>query len=328
MKLSIRKIDGTKNYIARLRGLDPRYGFDREFLEGESRPLRVRKGQPSQSEYTYQLSDGLYEVCESGDRKYLAVVKNRRIPLNRCDVETAADMCKNSQFEVARVFSLWVDSRRRSSQSFAAIAVEATAAIRTRIRANLRASQKRRSRQRRERVQTMTARQAFEGSDAADTRAFLVRLEQMDDDGRLAADLFRCQKASTRAKIYRGEYRDKAYGRKADSIGKLCATLKSMHEWKWGWKMDPSQFFAPWVLYVELPQGQVSFHALERGDGPDYTREWDGQHESEARILAFCDSVLAHGRDPSCAGGLDTPSDAQPRRISAMHYANCATPPA
>jgi hypothetical protein len=175
------------------------------------------------------------------------------------------------------------------------VAEKETSEIRARIRAGFLADQKLRTDQRRERVQTMTARQAFEGSDPADTRAFLKRLEQVGVEGCLAAELFRCQKASSRAKAYHGEYRDMAYDRKAGVIDRLCVALRNMRERRWGWQEDPCQGFARWVLYVELPQGQVSFHALERGDGPEYPREWDRQHASEERILAFCDSVLARG---------------------------------
>jgi hypothetical protein len=69
---------------------------------------------------------------------------------------------------------------------------------------------------RRQRVQAKTARQVFYGSDAADTKAFMRRLEQAGPEGCLAAELFRCQKASTRAKMYRGDYRNLACDRKAE----------------------------------------------------------------------------------------------------------------
>jgi len=41
---------------------------------------------------------------------------------------------------------------------------------------------------------------------------------------------------------------------------------------------------ALWVVYFELPQGQVSFHSPTRGSGPDYPGEWDGTHTSQDRI--------------------------------------------
>ena len=86
---------------------------------------------------------------------------------------------------------------------------------------------------------------------------------------------------------------------------RLCGVLQTTHRRRWGWKADPGQDFAPWVLYVELPQGQVSFHSLERGEGPDYPSDWDQQYESESRILTYCDSLLAQHRDTLNVGGAD-----------------------
>ena len=231
MRLQITEVNGAKCYVAKLRGLDPRYKFDREFLERTTRPLRVKKGHPQRTQYTYQISDGLYEVCESSSRKYLAVVNNRRIPLDYSDLQAVADLCKESPFPLTRVFDLWVASSKRSSESFRETAVRSTASILAEREAKRRAIQQReRERQkkrraiqkhereqRKKRVQTMTSNQVFEGAVAADTRAFLKRLEQLGAEGRLAAELFRCLKASTRAKMYRGEYRDIAYDRKSAS---------------------------------------------------------------------------------------------------------------
>lgn len=54
-----------------------------------------------------------------------------------------------------------------------------------------------------------------------------------------------------------------------------------------------------WVLYVDLPGGQVSFHSAERYAGSDYTGEWDGKHLSAERIIRFAQDVI----DLSKAGG-------------------------
>ena len=43
---------------------------------------------------------------------------------------------------------------------------------------------------------------------------------------------------------------------------------------KFGWKFDPVREM--WVVYFELPTGQVSFHTMERFSGPEYFGEWDG----------------------------------------------------
>ena len=154
---------------------------------------------------------------------------------------------------------------------------------------------------RRNRVHMMSSKDAYIGSDGADTRAFLKRLEQSCDEGHVAAQLFRCQKASARAKMYRGKYRGHAYNRKGDAIAVLTALLGTTPQLRWGWKADPVQHYAPWVLYVELPQGQVSFHSTRRGNGPDYLGEWDQQNASEHRILAYCDSLLLREHCPHSA---------------------------
>ena len=60
----------------------------------------------------------------------------------------------------------------------------------------------------------------------------------------------------------------------------------------WGWKPDPSQPYAKFVVYVDLPNGQCSFHLVDRYAGPDYLGEWDGQQASEERIIEFCEMVL------------------------------------
>ena len=55
----------------------------------------------------------------------------------------------------------------------------------------------------------------------------------------------------------------------------------------WGWKQDPKEEFAKHVLYIDLPQGQVSFHSATRYRGPDYGGDWDGDHKSEATDYRF-----------------------------------------
>lgn len=135
---------------------------------------------------------------------------------------------------------------------------------------------------------------AFHGSDATVTRRLHRQLEQAGQPGVIAAALMRAQKASTRAKLYRGDYVDWSYGRKAVGMTALVGLLASDPcGMTWGWGYDPAESWFPWVLYVELPEGQVSFHAHGRGDGPDYPGDWDGEHKSVSRIIAFADRILA-----------------------------------
>ncbi len=150
----------------------------------------------------------------------------------------------------------------------------------------------------------MSSRTVFEGSDATATKRLMAALESHGDAGRVAAMLFRAQKASTRAKRYRGgtvnafgreqSYRDLAYSRKGWAIGELCRVLSaSWPTGKWGWGLDPAQAQNPDVVYVDLPTGQVSFHCNGRLDGPDYPGQWDGRKGlSTDRILEFCEMVL------------------------------------
>jgi hypothetical protein len=109
--------------------------------------------------------------------------------------------------------------------------------------------------------------------------------------GSLAANLFRAQKSSTRAKRYRGDSQEYAYDRKGNVLQKVCDLLQST-SFSWGWGVDPRETSARHVLYVDLPQGQVSFHLLERGLGPDYSGKWDRSNESEERVLDFCQSIF------------------------------------
>lgn len=149
----------------------------------------------------------------------------------------------------------------------------------------------------------LNACQVYYGSNGGATRSFCVRLEKCSQLGRIAAALFRAQKASSRAKVYHGgihrrdggwdSYRELAYERKAECLGKLCWLLEEDDcGLQWGWKSDPGQSFAGQVLYVDLPVGQVSFHSTARFAGPDYPGDWDGEHKSEQRILDFADRVL------------------------------------
>jgi hypothetical protein len=147
----------------------------------------------------------------------------------------------------------------------------------------------------------MIAREVFEGSDGELTKRYYAELEKRGPLGVIAMNLFRAQKASARAKVYRGglrgvgSFKRMAYDKKQWSIEQLAAALfTSPVEMKHGWKQDPTVVFdqdPSWVFYVELPMGQVSFHSPTRGKGPDYSGDWDGQHKSEERILRFCDSV-------------------------------------
>lgn len=146
--------------------------------------------------------------------------------------------------------------------------------------------------------------EAFMGSDAALTRKILRELQAVGQIGRIAAELFRAQKASARAKRYRGRpadgdrsYRAIAYERKGESHSALCEALaRDSAGLSWGWGRDAKMMETPHVLYVDCPGGQVSFHSAERYVGPEYPGKWDGAAgTSERRVLELCDGLLEVG---------------------------------
>lgn len=162
----------------------------------------------------------------------------------------------------------------------------------------------------------MKAIEVYTGSDGAVTRRFYDELTEHGAIGVIAVNLFRAQKCSTRAKAYRGgirgkgSYKSMAYDTKNWALQNLVRELESHAAAlgiEWGWKLDTQVVFGQepsWVLYVELPEfGQVSFHSPNRGIGPDFAGEWDQQHKSAERVIAFCDSVDCSNL-PSTAAAL------------------------
>ena len=150
----------------------------------------------------------------------------------------------------------------------------------------------------------MKAIEVYAGSDGELTKRYYDELQQHGPIGEIAVNLFRAHKYSARAKVYRGgvrgkgSYKSMAYDRKNWSIGLLCKSLQEHGEVlgiSFGWKKDPQQEYHSWVMYVDLPGGQVSFHSAHRLDGPDYSGEWCGDHRSAERIIEFCDRVHSGG---------------------------------
>ena len=138
----------------------------------------------------------------------------------------------------------------------------------------------------------------YEGSNGDATKTLYATLEPLGPCGVVALNLFRVQKNSERAKVYRGRgFRDAAYDRKQWSTDNLVQALTAAAidgtGLPWGWSEDAAQSFHKWVLYVDLPTGQVSFHTAARGDGPDYPGAWDGKPgQSPSRICRYVAQVL------------------------------------
>jgi hypothetical protein len=142
----------------------------------------------------------------------------------------------------------------------------------------------------------VTVRKTFHGSDGEATRALYARLAALGPAGEVAINVMRAVKCSARAKVYRGRgYRQEAYGRKSWSMANLCAILTKHGRDQlipWGWREDAAQEFHRWVLYVDLPTGQVSFHGAERMAGPDYDKPWDPSVPSDERAIRFAEALL------------------------------------
>jgi hypothetical protein len=140
--------------------------------------------------------------------------------------------------------------------------------------------------------------QVYRGSDGDATRALYQRLEAIGPAGAIASNLLRACKTSTRAKRYRvRRHRGGAYDVKGWAMGNVCELLldhgPGLGLVRWGWGEDREQPHHRYVLYVELPTGQVSFHAAELGAGPTYPGQWDGVRDVAAdRILRFAAGVL------------------------------------
>lgn len=134
----------------------------------------------------------------------------------------------------------------------------------------------------------------YQGSDGEATKALYARLVQFGAPGEIAINLFRAQKASERAKVYRRGYRGMAYDKKQWSMDNLCAALTTHGaDLVWGWGEDEKQAVHRHVLYIDLPTGQASFHTDRRGAGPDYPGAWDGvPGQGPDRIIRFVARVI------------------------------------
>lgn len=171
----------------------------------------------------------------------------------------------------------------------------------------------------------MSVYSVFAGSDAEKTRELYAKLEALGPSGVLAANLLRAQKCSTRAKDYRRRHKGDAYGRKQWSIGNACAVLEVNPSLlvAWGWREDAQFEHFPWVVYFDLPTGQVSFHSPTRGNGPEYPHEWDGVRDaSSGRVVRFAESLL----DPSAVVSIFEASDEELKMDKQPHGLVHGTP--
>jgi hypothetical protein len=142
----------------------------------------------------------------------------------------------------------------------------------------------------------MLAKLVFDQKNGDVTKAYYAEMNKKGLLGQLAVALFRAQKRSTAAKKYRkGSWKRDAYDVTNWSLSEICRVLNVMQAFEmffsWGWKKDLNTPGYEWVLYVETPKGQASFHSSERLNGPDFNGEWKPIPCSEESILDFCDSI-------------------------------------
>lgn len=143
----------------------------------------------------------------------------------------------------------------------------------------------------------------YRGSDGEATKRLYERLARIGPAGEVALQLFRAQKASERAKLYRGglrgrgSFRSMAYQRKQwamDNLAQVLLTHGANLGIDWGWSVDEQQDYHSTVLYVDIPCGQVSFHTAHRGQGPEYLGKWDGiRGVGPERICRYATALLS-----------------------------------
>ena len=144
---------------------------------------------------------------------------------------------------------------------------------------------------------TLRVARIYEGSNGEATRGLYDELQALGPIGFVALNLFRACKTSERAKAYRRRaHSAEAYQRKQWSMDNLAGSLLEHGTTlgiAWGWGLDEKQPLHRFVLYVDLPTGQVSFHTEHRGVGPDYAKQWDGAPGAgAARICSWVAHLL------------------------------------
>ncbi|MEZ2347383.1 hypothetical protein [Terriglobus sp. RCC_193] len=156
-----------------------------------------------------------------------------------------------------------------------------------------------------------TAQHIFDQRSGDVTKAYYTALATCGVEGQLAVALFRAQKRSEAAKSYRrGSSRRASYEVKNWSLSEVCRVLSApgAPAFRWGWKHDPKTAGYEWVLYVDLPSGQVSFHSADRlTPAPDYPGKYDGHKLSRQRILAYCDAIMFDRQCPIIEGPQQPP---------------------
>jgi hypothetical protein len=161
-----------------------------------------------------------------------------------------------------------------------------------------------------------TIAEIYHGSNAADTRKLLDRVRELGHAGRIAAVIFRLQKTAARWRSYKGSVTRGDYSVSRQTLAKEYITeaaaelarLLTVDDYgiAWGWHFDRHVKFQDpeHVLIVELPAGQVSWHVISRGVGPDFAGLPDAvdRETAEQRVLAHVSSMIEPAAVPALFG--------------------------
>jgi hypothetical protein len=69
-----------KSWVAKITGTHPRFRFNREF---------VRESEYNMMDKSFNLTDGIYEVCNAGDRRFIQVANGQIIEIDASEVTAA-----------------------------------------------------------------------------------------------------------------------------------------------------------------------------------------------------------------------------------------------
>lgn len=92
--IELEKIGGQKPWIARITGVDPKYGLAREFVRAQVDYSRSNKPGTRGVYYSFDLSDGYYELKggsswgSANQRKFVHVVGNESKPATLGEVKS------------------------------------------------------------------------------------------------------------------------------------------------------------------------------------------------------------------------------------------------
>lgn len=144
--------------------------------------------------------------------------------------------------------------------------------------------------------------EAFYTFNAPLSRRLCQDLDAMGPMGQLASLLFKAGKASKQARSYQGKapvsrrpYCDYSKDRMKEMLMKAVCLLDAHAKplgISWGWRANDKPDSPPWVLSIDLPNGQVTYGLPDRLMGPDYESASESDFYNSIRITELCADVL------------------------------------